>query len=221
MSTAPVWEKIARGISLVILGLLLVYLVGDFPGCDGYRRRSRGTAKAFAGNLRGVYTMLNVWAEEHGGVFPNEPGSANDNFRLLYKMKLFDDEKPFFMPGDGWCRAEGPDNDIGTAPDYSKALEPGELSVAYVAGRKVSDPPDWPVLIAGAGPGTGWITGVDKVPGKVFQGDVVVVFMGGTTKVMKPDKDGKIRAEIGGRRIDIFSTENGTSPADVRLPLLR
>lgn len=168
---------------------------------------------------RAIHVMLVTWAQDNDQTFPNEPLDANANFLVLFRSRLMDVEKIFGIPGDGWCLEGKPDGNIGNAPDFSKALEPGELSIAYVAGLDGASPSQLPLLISGAGPATAWIMGVGPKPaGETFRGPVVVTYVDGKTEQRIPDEDGKIRSQKGDRKLDIFSVEYGTNPENIRLP---
>jgi hypothetical protein len=168
---------------------------------------------------KAIYVMLAAWAQDHDATFPDEPLDANANFRVLFQKRLMDNEKIFGIPGDGWCQEGKPDGEIGDAPDFSKALEPGELSIAYVAGHDGASSSLSPLMISGAGAATAWIMGVGPKPaGAVFRGPVVVTFVNGSTQLRIPDEEGKICWQRGDRKLDIFSAENGIKPENIRLP---
>ena len=172
---------------------------------------------------RGIHTMLVSWAMDGNHQFPNLPNDANANFRELFKKRLLDSasEGLFAVPNDGSLQKGHPDGNIGDAPDFAKALEPGECSIAYVAGLDTASNSDLPLLISGAGPAPGWIMGVHKTPPIVpFRGGVAVTFPGGNTEILTPGPDGKILKMKGGKLLDIFSAEYGTKPENIRLPAL-
>lgn len=168
---------------------------------------------------RAIHTLLFALASDNDNLFPNLPGNANVNFREIFRRRLVDVESIFAVPHDGWCLKGKPDGNIGNSPDYAQALEPGELSVAYVAGHQIGSDARLPLLISGAGPATAWITGVARTPpAVVFTGKVAVTFVGGAAEILTPDPDGKIRKPKDGKPVDIFSKEYGTNPEKVRLP---
>ena len=163
--------------------------------------------------------MLSALASDSGARFPNLPGDANANFRMLFINGIVDAESLFALPQDGWCLKGKPDRLIGGRPDYAQALEPGEQSFTYVAGLATTDSSDLPLLLSGAGPATGYITGLDKVlPAGSIPGQVVVTFVNGKTEVLKPGPDGKIRKMKDGKMMDIFSPAYGTKTENIRLP---
>ena len=108
-----------------------------FRGINGQSRRIR--VKTIASTAKNLHTMLEAWAGDNNGEFPTAAQSSNQAFRELFKSRLMDDEKPFSIWGDPWLKnspsgdGKGPDNDIGTAPDFAQALMPGECAFAYVS----------------------------------------------------------------------------------------
>jgi hypothetical protein len=177
--------------------------------------------KKLASHQKGIWTLLNAYSQDEDQQYPDLPGDANANFRVLFQKRLVDRESDFTLNQDGWFVKGKPDENIGTAPDFAKALEPGELSITYVAGYDGASPSQLPMMISGAGEATAWITGVSKVPPKTpFTGMVAVTFVGGTSTLLTPDKDGKIRQMKDGKMVDIFSAEYGTDPTKIRLPAL-
>ena len=168
---------------------------------------------------RAIHTVLFALASDEDNLFPDVPGDANANFRKLFQKGLVDRESLFALPHDGWCLKGKPDGNIGNSPDHTQALEPGELSIAYVAGHGLTSDRRLPLLISCAGPATAWITGVAKTPpAVVFTGKVAVTFVGGAAEILTPDPDGKLRKPKDGKPVDIFSKEYGTNPEKIRLP---
>ena len=93
------------------------------------------------------------------------------------------------------------------------------MSYAYVTGYDGASSTLSPLIIGGGGPADiGWITGVAGKPVVVYRGPVVVLTVGGATKVLTPDEDGKIRHLENGKKVDIFSAEYGFDPTAVRRP---
>ena len=171
---------------------------------------------------RTVWTLLNAAAEDdEERRYPDVAGDSNSNFRILFQSRLADEEKWFVFPIDIWFAKGSPDEIIGEELVFAKALEPGELSITYVAGLTLDSRPDLPIMISGAGRETAWITGLDKVRSDHFfktTVDVVVTFVDGTSKTMTTDDDGKLRQLKDGKMMDIFSVEYGTDPTKIRLP---
>lgn len=64
-------------------------------------------------------------------------------FRELVKDGLVQDETIFGSPWSSFI----PDKEIGSAPDYPKALEPGENHWAFVGGMSNTSLPHFPLII--------------------------------------------------------------------------
>ena len=84
---------------------------------------------------RGIAIALKSFATDHGGNYPDadhnmNPTTSNQVFRMLFVRGLLDDERDFGGNGSPFV----PDGDIGTAPDFKRALEPGENQWATTAG---------------------------------------------------------------------------------------
>jgi hypothetical protein len=172
--------------------------------CDLNHRRQVAPGKS-------TWSLLNQWAQDHDQAFPDLPGDANVNFRLLFQSGITDDEKPFGTPGDGLCLPGKPDGRIGTAPDFAQALEPGELSIAYVAGLNGSSNSNLPMLVHGAGTAVDWIMGTAPKPAApTLPFKVVVVSAGGSALARS---EGDI-----GKPADPFAPGSGHDPTNVRLP---
>ncbi len=167
----------------------------------------------------GLHAALSAWAMDNGGAYPNEPGDANANFRLLFKAGLLVSEEGFGTPGDGWCGAGKPDGDVGTAPDFAKALEPGELSIIYVAGLDASSNSQSIFLIAGIGPGHAGITASGlPSPAEALPERVALVALNGSAKVWDPYKRDQTRRWAGGNWLAWLAEDFGMDPRNFRLP---
>jgi hypothetical protein len=103
--------------------------------------------------LGGESVTVEPQAADHDQAFPDLPDHANINFRELFKSGLVTSEDMFAVPGDGWCLPGKPDHDTGTAPDFAKALEPGEQSTGYVAGLETASNSLLPLVFYQPSPG--------------------------------------------------------------------
>jgi hypothetical protein len=166
-----------------------------------------------------LHAALSSWATAHDGDFPNEPGDANANFRLLFKAGLLTNEEGFGSPGDGWCVAGKPDGEIGKAPDFAMALEPGELSIIYVAGQDQSSNSQSILLIAGIAPGHAGITASGPpYPADALPERVALVAVNGSAKVWSPDALDPTRRGAGGNWLAWLAKDFGIDPRNFRLP---
>lgn len=77
---------------------------------------------------------VKIWAYENSGKYPDfklgEKATSNMVFRELYKSEIVQDERLFGAPRSPFI----PDGEIGSAPDYLQALQPGENHWMLVAG---------------------------------------------------------------------------------------
>ena len=124
---------------IAIVCFLLVGAGTGFVSCLAWQQtKSQVKKRQSAHDMHRIFTALSAWAADHDQAFPDLPDNANINFRELFKSGLVTSEDMFAVPGDGWCMPGKPDHDTGTAPDFAKALEPGEQSTGYVAGLETA-----------------------------------------------------------------------------------
>jgi hypothetical protein len=106
----------------------------------------RGQISKGIANGRHIITALRNYASDHDGWYPDafltNPQSSNEVFRVLLKENIVDSEMTF----GSYVSPYYPDGDIGTAPDFTKALEAGENHWAMTAGLGESAPGDIPVI---------------------------------------------------------------------------
>lgn len=99
-----------------------------------------------ANNCRQIIMALRIWANENNGVFPDAgtplPKSSNQAFRKLIQDKITQDERIFGNVGSPFQ----PDAELGDAPDYPRALEPGENHWAMMAGLKIDNNGTLPLI---------------------------------------------------------------------------
>jgi hypothetical protein len=139
---------------IAILYFLLVGAGTGFASCLAWQQtKSQVKKRQSAHDMHGIFTALLAWAADHDQAFPDLPDHANINFRELFKSGLVTSEDMFAVPGDGWCLPGKPDHDTGTAPDFAKALEPGEQSTGYVAGLETASNSLLPLVFYQPSPG--------------------------------------------------------------------
>ncbi len=99
-----------------------------------------------ANNCRQIIMALRKWANDNNGVFPDAgtppPKSSNQAFRKLIQDKIIQDERIFGNVGSPFQ----PNNELGDAPDYPRALEPGENHWAMMAGLKIDNDGTLPLI---------------------------------------------------------------------------
>ena len=98
---------------------------------------------AFSSTARDIHmALLNITPPTTTASFRRRR-KFNQAYRKLIPDYL-DNEKPFYLPGCAWHRANDMKvpEDIGEPPDYAQALERGENHWAYVSGlAKIRRPP--------------------------------------------------------------------------------
>lgn len=125
---------------VLILGFALVF-------ASFHEVQNRVYHQAICMDCRHISSMLNLYAAEHGGIYPDGP-TANDALRELFKegqgMGRASDERMFaaekhFTPYKA-------DNEIGAAPDFDKALQKNENHWAMTKGVNNESPGSIPLL---------------------------------------------------------------------------
>ncbi len=116
-------------ITCLLVGFLILLARGATSGGG-----ERGFITKSIANCRQIIIAFRLYADDHDGRYPdsNVPGIADANaaFRELIVGGALEDEKIFGCPKS----AARPDGDIGTAPDFMRAVEPGENHWAMTKG---------------------------------------------------------------------------------------
>ena len=214
----------------LLVALALIFILGTCFAI--YGARSSGTydlnrvkAKTTARTAHEIYTLLVTWAEDHDGEFPTAHQFSNEAFRELFKAGLVDDEKTFTIAGDAWHKnsvsgdGKRPDNEIGTAPDFSQALQRGECAFTYVSGLNLASRGSLPLLTNAFSESLGVYTNDKSRKGGVFKGTkCAYITVGGSAKVGDLSPDFRILEMMNGKATDVFSQEWGTNPEDIKNP---
>lgn len=132
------------------------------------------------GNCKQLIVALRIYAEENNGKYvdahASEPSTSNAAFHGLFTARILDDERIFGAKASPFV----PDNIIGDAPDFPKALEPGENHWAMTKGVKDSSNPLTPLVFENpASPGwpPSWNAEAagKQVKGRAWRGGKIVV----------------------------------------------
>ena len=140
-----------RGLHLARAGLVLAYLIGIILPLAlglltgwGAKLGGKGRQTMAISNCRQIITALRIYAADHNGQYPDaaRPSAltSNEAFRELFTSGTLKDETIFgtFRDasyfGSPQCPFR-PDGKIGQAPDFVRALEPGENHWALVKGQ--------------------------------------------------------------------------------------
>jgi hypothetical protein len=165
------------------------------------------------GNCRRIVTSLKIYAGEHGGRFPDAlepaPKSSNEVFRVLIRKGIVEDERLFGCMNSRYS----PDGDVGTAPDYSRALEAGENHWAMTKGVSDRSVPLTPLVfenpMSASWPPT-WDLAFEGRPsrGRIWQeGKVLVGFNDGSVITVKvdPATGRPVTSSTGESQKDVFT----------------
>lgn len=99
---------------------------------------------------QGIFISIKTWANDHSGRHPDsilgEKATSNMAFRELFKSDIMLVERVFSTVRSPFV----PDGEIGSAPDYAKALEPGENHWMLVAGLSNESPGRTPLFFENA-----------------------------------------------------------------------
>jgi hypothetical protein len=113
------WSRWSLGIVVIVIlvGILIVFLA--IPTQDVISDKSN-QMKATS-NCRQIIMAMKAYAADHNGKYPTGR-TANEVFRELVRADILEDERVFGCPLSCYI----PDNDVGLAPDFNKAVGPGE-----------------------------------------------------------------------------------------------
>jgi hypothetical protein len=82
-------------------------------------------------NCRQIIMAMKAYAADHNGKYPTGR-TANEVFQELVRADILQDERVFGCPLSCYM----PDNDVGLAPDFNKAVGPGENHWMVVDGLR-------------------------------------------------------------------------------------
>ena len=210
---------------LVVISIIAMLAAGGFAGYSKVMPGVRASTAATAG--RNIFTMLSAWAQDNDQAFPSATQNSNEAFRALFQKRLLDagGEKLFSIATDPWHEnspsgdKKGPDNNIGSEPDFNQALMPGECCWAYVSGMDTSSDSQLPLLANAFSETIGVYTNDKKRRGGVFSGlKNAWVSVGGAAKVGELSVDFRCQEKKGTNLVDVFSNDWGTNPDDVLNP---
>jgi hypothetical protein len=213
----------------LLVALALVIILGTcfaiYMGFSGSRIIPGVKVNSTAQTAREIHTLLVTWAGDHDGEFPTAQQFSNEAFRELFKAGLVDTEKTFSIQGDAWHKSsvsgdgKRPDNEIGSAPDFAKALQRGECAYAYVSGLNLASRGSLPLLANAFSESLGVYTDDKSRKGGVFKGTkCAYATVGGSAKVGDLSPDFRILEMKDGKATDVFSQEWGTNPEDIKNP---
>jgi hypothetical protein len=131
----------------VVFGILsfLLLLLAGFAYAVSHLNEKANISKSIS-NGRQIVMALRMYASDHDGKYPDAalttPRSSNDVFRKLFTEGVLDSEMIFECPFSPYH----PDGNIGSPPDFLKAVEAGENHWAMTAGLSESAPGGIPLV---------------------------------------------------------------------------
>jgi hypothetical protein len=132
---------LGRILFVIVLGLFLFALIIPTQG--------RMTDKAYqmkaTSNCRQVMMAMKAYAADNVGKYPTGR-TANELFRELIRGDILQDERIFGCPFSRYV----PDDNMGLAPSYDKAVRPGENHWMVVDGLKDDSPALTPLVFENA-----------------------------------------------------------------------
>lgn len=154
-----------------VAGIAVVLLLSLMMPSHG-RMSVRALQMKAGSNARQITGLMMTYAADYNGLYtdahlPQEGLTANAAFRELVKEGLVQDETIFGSPYSSFIR----DKDLGAAPDFPKALEPGENHWMMVAGQNNTTASYYPIILENAVDGTWpprWLPGPLEIP-EVFR----------------------------------------------------
>ena len=207
---------------LVVISIIALLAAGGFAS---YGKIMPGIkAKSQAKTGREIYNFLQVYANDSDQLFPVGGQYSNEAFRELYKKRLLDNENAFYVAGDPWhAQAPGgikrPDNDIGTEPDYTQALQQGECAWAYVTGHDTASQSTLPIMANAFSEAIGTYSKDKSKKGGLYEGKKAVwVNVAGAANAVDLKEDLKILDRKGGRDVPVFENDWGTTTENVLNP---
>jgi hypothetical protein len=118
----------------IALFLFTVSVFGKFMGPSPSMSVEKGNIFKCVTNCRQIILALRLYAVDHDGRYPDadvpEARDSNTVFRRLIAAGTVGDERLF----GGYSSPYAPDGELGGAPEYSRAAEPGENHWAMTKG---------------------------------------------------------------------------------------
>lgn len=168
------WGYLLWGVVVVVLLLIITLWLAIRNVIFDHAYKSSASV-----NCRQIIMCLHIWAEDNNGVFPDAtfpcPHSSNQVLRKLFQEDIAQDERLFGARGSPFM----PDNDIGEAPNFPHALEPGENHWAMVVGLNPRSEGSLPLVFENAinseWPPKWLINQITPVRGRTWRGGQIIV----------------------------------------------
>lgn len=208
--------KTQRGFTLIEL-LVVITIIAILAGLafPAFAKISeKGKITQAINNCKQIIISLRLYSGDNGGLYPDadrtaSPADANDAFRLLFVQGILETEKIF---GCGASRYI-PDGNIGTSPNYTDAVAPGENHWMMTAGLNDSASGGIPLVfensLAGTGGDPAWnADAAGRLErGRTWSGGKVIIGMNDSSVEVMPC------ASARGSSVNLKSTGSGGTNA--------
>lgn len=179
------FTKTHRGFTLIEL-LVVITIIAILAGLafPAFAKISeKGKITQAINNCKQIIISLRLYSGDNGGLYPDSdktdnPDTANKAFRVLFKQGILETEKIFGCGASLYV----PDGDIGTSPDYDKALETKENHWMMTKGLNDSASGGIPLVFensvsSGSDPGWNADAAGQLKKGRTWSGGKVVIGM--------------------------------------------
>ncbi len=208
-------KKHSRGFTLVellvVISIIALLAGVALPVFNSARLSAAMTTASM--NAANIFKALTMYSSDNDGAFPISDSDANDAFKELFVGVYIETEKPFYVAGSAWHQGtpgnRGPDDDIGSKPDYTQCLERGENHWAYLSGLNTSSSSKMPVIADGFTDTVGSYTDNPTKKGGVWKGQkAVIVYLDGSAKQEKLDPRNSFKPMVtkSGQQVELFSS---------------
>lgn len=178
-------KRASRFTWIQLLVVIVVTILLGLLALAGFKQIGmRGNQAIGVHNCKQIILAMQQFAKDHDHSYPDSVpnklvsgsvGTSNDVFRFLIQEEIVRDEAIFGCP-----YGFKPDGNIGAAPRYRKALEPGENHWALTAGQTDTGVGSMPLVFenpVGNGWPPSWNADVCAQPGlgRVWPGGQIIV----------------------------------------------
>ncbi|HBJ83394.1 MAG TPA: hypothetical protein DDZ88_05870 [Verrucomicrobiales bacterium] len=221
MKRTAAFTRIELLLVITVIALLGILAVAAFKEIE-----MRGNQSLGVHHCKQIILALQQYAKVNGHQYPDSvpnkisggiAATANDAFRVLIQEQIVTDERLFGCP-----YGYKPDGNIGAAPGYDKALEPGENHWALTAGQTDTTVGSMPLVFENpVSPGWApqWNADVcaRSGPGRVWPGALIIVGRNDGSVAMEKlsGEHGRVSPKplVGG--LDIFTQASSVLPQRV------
>ena len=169
----------------LVLGLVAVAILAALAVPVFNKMEQNTNQLSSMNNCRQIIMAMKIYANDNNGSYPDSiedkatgelPKTANDALRKLFQNDVIQDERIF------GCKASRfiPDGDIGSAPAFEKALEPGENHWAITHGATTESAGSLPLVFEAPAEPTWpplWNVDMPGVPirGRVWRDRAIII----------------------------------------------